>query len=95
MDDLGSNWAAGCAVYLPVRYRNETTGRGLATIGFFENLLLAFRKARRGKSRRSSVAEFECRLEKELFQLQRELQTGEYSRWTTIGSLRFTNANPG
>jgi RNA-directed DNA polymerase len=39
----------------------------------FENLLLAFRKARRGKARRSSVAGFECQLEKELLQLQREL----------------------
>ena len=44
----------------------------------FENLLLAYRKARRGKSRRSSVAGFECNLEKELLQLQRELQSGEY-----------------
>jgi Sulfatase-modifying factor enzyme 1/Reverse transcriptase (RNA-dependent DNA polymerase) len=44
----------------------------------FENLLLAYRKARRGKSRRSSVAGFECNLEKELLQLQRELQSGVY-----------------
>jgi len=44
----------------------------------FENLLLAYRKARRGKSRRPSVAGFECNLEKELLQLQRELQSGEY-----------------
>jgi RNA-directed DNA polymerase len=36
----------------------------------FENLLLAFKKARRGKSRRSSVAVFECNLEKELLQLR-------------------------
>ena len=44
----------------------------------FENLLLAFKKARRGKSRRSSIAGFECNLEQELLQLQRELQSGEY-----------------
>ncbi len=44
----------------------------------FENLLLAFRRARRGKARRSSVAGFELHLEKELLQLQRELQSGEY-----------------
>ncbi len=44
----------------------------------FENLLLAFKKARRGKSRRASVAQFECNLEPELLQLQRELQSGEY-----------------
>ena len=31
----------------------------------FENLLLAYRKARRGKSRRPSVAGFECNLETE------------------------------
>ena len=35
----------------------------------FENLLLAFKKARRGKSRRASVAQFECNLEPELLQL--------------------------
>ena len=44
----------------------------------FENLLLAFKKARRGKRGRPSVADFECRLEPELLQLQRELQNGEY-----------------
>jgi RNA-directed DNA polymerase len=44
----------------------------------FENLLLAFGKARRGKSQRPPVAVFECRLEKELLQLQRELQSGAY-----------------
>ncbi len=44
----------------------------------FKNLLLAYKKARRGKSRRSSVAGFECNLEKELLQLQRELQSGDY-----------------
>ena len=36
----------------------------------FENLLLGYRKARRGKSRRSSVAGFEYNLEKELLQLR-------------------------
>ena len=44
----------------------------------FDNLLLAFRKARRGKARRSSVAAFEYRLEPELFELQRQLQSGDY-----------------
>jgi len=44
----------------------------------FDNLLLAFRKARRGKARRPSVAAFELHLEKKLLQLQRELQNGEY-----------------
>jgi len=44
----------------------------------FDNLLLAFRKARRGKRRRPPVAGFELNLEKELLALQRELQSGEY-----------------
>ena len=44
----------------------------------FDNLLLAFRKARRGKRRRSPVAGFELRLERELLALQRELLTGDY-----------------
>lgn len=44
----------------------------------FDNLLLAFRKARRGKRRRPSVAGFELNLEKELLDLQRELTSGEY-----------------
>jgi len=35
----------------------------------FDNLLLAFRKARRGKRRRPPVAGFELNLEKELFDL--------------------------
>jgi RNA-directed DNA polymerase len=44
----------------------------------FENLLLAYRKARRGKSRKPDVARFELNLEKELLRLQRELRTGDY-----------------
>ena len=44
----------------------------------FENLLLAFRKARCGKRRRPPVAHFELNLERELLDLQRELISGEY-----------------
>ena len=44
----------------------------------FDNLLLAYRKARRGKRRRPPVARFEMRLERELFTLQRELAHNEY-----------------
>jgi hypothetical protein len=44
----------------------------------FDNLLLAFRKARRGKRRCPPVAGFELRLEQELLALQRELLTGGY-----------------
>jgi RNA-directed DNA polymerase len=44
----------------------------------FENLLLAYRKARRGKGRSPDVARFALDLEKELLSLQRELQDGSY-----------------
>jgi retron-type reverse transcriptase len=44
----------------------------------FDNLLLAYRKARKGKGRKRSVAEFALGLETELLRLQRELSTGEY-----------------
>jgi len=44
----------------------------------FDNLLLAYRKARRGKGRNPDVARFALELEKELLCLQRELQDGSY-----------------
>lgn len=44
----------------------------------FENLLFAYRKARRGKRSRPGVAEFGLALERELILLQRELQAGGY-----------------
>ena len=44
----------------------------------FENLLLAYRKARRGKGRSVEVARFGIDLEKELFRLQDELTKGDY-----------------
>jgi RNA-directed DNA polymerase len=44
----------------------------------FENLLRAYRKARRGKRGRPGVAEFGLDLERELIALQRELESGEY-----------------
>jgi RNA-directed DNA polymerase len=44
----------------------------------FENLLRAYRKARRGKRGRPGVAEFGLDLERELIALQRELDRGEY-----------------
>ena len=44
----------------------------------FENLLRAFRKARRGKRRKPAVASFELNLERELLRLQRDLESGEY-----------------
>jgi retron-type reverse transcriptase len=44
----------------------------------FDNLLLAYRKARRAKGRTAAVACFSLNLEKELLTLQRELINGEY-----------------
>lgn len=44
----------------------------------FENLLKAARQAQRGKRFRPNVLKFNYRLEQELFQLQRELQTQTY-----------------
>jgi hypothetical protein len=44
----------------------------------FENLLLAYRKARRGKGRSPDVARFALDLEKELLRLRRELEDGTY-----------------
>lgn len=47
-------------------------------VASFENLLRAFRKARKGKRRNPAVASFELNLERELLRLQRELESGEY-----------------
>lgn len=44
----------------------------------WDNLLLAYRKAKRGKRTRPAVARFACDLETELLTLQRELQDGSY-----------------
>jgi retron-type reverse transcriptase len=44
----------------------------------FDNLLLAYRKARLGKQRKYSVAKFTLNLESELFNLQRQLIDGSY-----------------
>ena len=48
-------------------------------ISSFENLYLAFRKARKGKRDRAEVAAFELDLEANLFQLQEELVTRTYT----------------
>jgi len=44
----------------------------------WENLLLAYRKAKRGKRRRPDVAQFGCDLEVELLALQQQLRDGSY-----------------
>jgi len=48
------------------------------TLTSWPNLLLAYRKASRGKRSHPNVAAFEYRLEDNLFQLQAELQTQSY-----------------
>lgn len=45
----------------------------------FNNLLLAFKKAARGKRSRHPVSRFALRLEHDLFRLQEELQSGSYT----------------
>ena len=45
----------------------------------WDNLVLAYHKARRGKRNRPAVAWFACHLEPELLDLQRELRTGGYA----------------
>lgn len=45
----------------------------------FENLLLAFYKARKGKRGNANVARFEFNMEKELFRLEEELKNGSYT----------------
>lgn len=44
----------------------------------FDNLLLAYKKARKGKTKRDEVAHFSLNLEKELFQLQADLENKTY-----------------
>lgn len=54
-------------------------GSLFSRLASFDNLLAAFRQARRGKRRKPAVAEFEARLEVELPRLQDELLTGAYN----------------
>jgi len=49
------------------------------TVCDYKNVELAFRKARRGKTQRHYVIEFEAELEKNLLQLQDELQNHTYA----------------
>lgn len=55
----------------------------------FDNLLLAFRRARAGKRRRPPVAAFELQLERNLLALQRELISGEYRPGTYRLFVRY------
>jgi len=66
----------------------------------FANLLLAARKARRGKRDRAAVQAFEFNLEGELLRLQDELNSGAYrpgafrSHWITHPKARLISAAP-
>ena len=76
-------WAVRSAVGSAVRLRLSHThdahrwSSGIQVTSF-ENLLRAYRKARRGKGGRSGVAEFGLNLERELLALRRELQAQTY-----------------
>lgn len=48
------------------------------TLTSWDNLLLAYHKARRGKRSRPAVAKFTLDLEPELLLLQQQLRSGEY-----------------
>ncbi len=50
----------------------------------FDNLLLAAKKAARGKRDRTAVADFEFHLERELLALQSEIQDGSYRPGTFV-----------
>jgi retron-type reverse transcriptase len=64
------------------------------------NLVLAARKARRGKRDREVVQRFEFQQERELLRLQRELESGEYrpgaftTHWITRPKPRLISAAP-
>jgi retron-type reverse transcriptase len=64
------------------------------------NLILAARKARRGKRDRDAVQRFEFHQERELLRLQRELDSGEYrpgaftTHWITRPKPRLISAAP-
>lgn len=66
----------------------------------WDNLLLAARKARRGKRNREVVQRFEFRRERELLRLQRELTAGEYrpgpftTHWIDRPKRRLISAAP-
>ncbi|MDZ7621122.1 MAG: hypothetical protein U5O69_01290 [Candidatus Competibacteraceae bacterium] len=61
----------------------------------FDNLLLAFRKARRGKRDRVEVARFELDLEPHLLRLQEELAGGNSGRDLIGCSTSSTEARAG
>jgi len=56
----------------------KRAGNLYPSICTFENLYLAYQKARKGKRKNANVARFEVNLEAELFRLQEELLTQQY-----------------
>lgn len=79
---LGDKLAVGCG-----EKKMKRINHLWSQIVSFDNLLLAYKKAQRGKSRKTSVAQFSLKLKSELFSLQRQLiqdnyQPGEYRLFT-------------
>ncbi len=78
----------------------KRTGNLWAEIVTWENLVLAARKAQRGKRDRAAVCRFNFSLEPELLRLQRELNDGTYrpgaftSHWITVPKPRLISAAP-
>jgi retron-type reverse transcriptase len=78
----------------------KRAGQLFETICSFQNLLLAARRARRGKSARPSVAGFHLDLETEIFALRRELASWTYRPgpyhvfWVREPVLRMISAAP-
>ncbi|HOW72829.1 MAG TPA: reverse transcriptase domain-containing protein [Phycisphaerae bacterium] len=70
------------------------------TLVCWENLVLAARKAQRGKRGRSAVQAFNFDLEEELLRLRTELMDGSYkpgafrTRWITLPKPRLVSAAP-
>ena len=67
----------------------KTYGHLFEQVCSYDNLLLAFQNAKRGKSKKPYVVEFEANLQNELFRLQWELMTKTYlPRPLTVFTVR-------
>ncbi len=78
----------------------KRVGELWSSVTRFDNLLIAYRKAGKGKKQRAEVAEFAFNLEEELVQLQRKLvtlsfQPGRYRQFTLYDrKVRIISAAP-
>jgi len=84
----------------PILYPVKRHGNLWPMLTAWSNLLLAARKARRGKRHRPAVRRFEFRREYELLRLRRELLAGTYApgpfvtHWVHIPKRRLISAAP-